>query len=219
MWNKNIYQTYECDFDELHESFKKCCNLWKSTYPDWDYNFKNSEERRKDVISILCLSPDETKIYDGYPGITQADIWRYAITSANGGMYADLDSIPVLNVEPILCELDANIELVALPDGDQIGGHPGSNNCNFILKAESEIAMSLLFDIKKYFNINAKRVKNNLKIERLRTAELFAETTVFYKSKVAQILDTKYVLHGKGFKPPQEYMTKYEKTALHNMFK
>ncbi len=218
MWNKNIYQTYECDFDELHESFKKCCDLWKSTYSDWDYHFRNSEERREDVIAILCLSPDETKIYDGYTGIIQADIWRYAVTSANGGMYADLDSIPVSNIEPILDELDMNIELVALPDGYQIGGHPGSNNCNFILKAESEIAMSLLSDMKKYFCINAERLNSNLKIRRLKTAELFADTTVCYRLKVAQILDSQYVLHGEGFKPPQEYRSKYEKSVLHDMF-
>jgi hypothetical protein len=87
------------------------------------------------------------------------------------------------------------------------------------LKAESEIAMSLLYDMKKYFCINAERLNSNLKIARLGTAELFADKTVYYKSKVAQILDSKYVLHGEGFKPPLEYMTRYEKTVFHNMFK
>jgi len=214
-----MYQTYECDFEELHESFKKCCNLWKSTYPNWNYHFRNSKERREDVIAILCLSPDEVKIYDGYTGVIQSDIWRYAVTSANGGMYADLDSIPVSNIEPILCELDTNMELVASPDGDQIGGCPGSNNCNFILKAESEIAMSLLSDMKRYFSINAERLNSNLKIGRLSTAELFADTTVSHRLKVAQILDSRYVLHGEGFKPPLEYRSKYEKSVLDNMFK
>jgi hypothetical protein len=219
MWSKNIYQTYECDFDELHESFKQCCNLWKSTYPDWDYHFRNSEERREDVIRILCLEPDETRIYDAHRGITQSDIWRYAVTAFNGGMYADLDSIPISKIEPILDELDENIELVALPDGEQRAGLPGSNNCNFILKAKSEIAMSLLSSIKEYFHKCDKKLNNNLRTTQLDFTELFAKATVLHKSKVAQIFDSKYVSHSLDFKPPDEYRSKYEKKIHNNLSK
>ena len=219
MWNKTIYQTYECDFDELHESFKQCCNLWKSTYPDWDYHFKNSEERREEVINILCLSPIETEVYDNFHGITQSDIWRYSVTSVRGGMYADLDSIPISNIEPVLYGLGSDIELVAFPDGDQRGGLPGSNNCNFILKAQGEIAMSLLSSMKEYFHECDKKLNNNLGIMQSDFTELFAKVTVSHKSKVAQILDSKYVCHSQDFKPPDEYRSKYEKKIHNNLSK
>jgi hypothetical protein len=211
MWNKNIYQTYECDFDELHESFKKCCILWKDTYPDWEYHFANSETRREEVISILCLSPIEAEIYDNCSGTTQADIWRYSVTGVHGGMYADLDSIPMSNIEPVLHELDSNIELVALPDGEQRQGIPGSNNCNFILKAESEIAFVLLIGMKKLFNDSEKRLKNNLKPIPMHGNTWFGNATVLHKLKVAQILDSRYVSHSLDFKPDNEYRKKYEK--------
>jgi hypothetical protein len=219
MWNKNIFQTYECDFEELHESFKKCCDCWKSTYPDWKYYFKNSKGRREDVVDILCLSSLEAEIYDNHSGTTQSDIWRYAVTSVYGGMYADLDSVPVSNIEPILNELDGDIELVAMPDGYQrMNGRAGSNNSNFIFKAESKIALSLLFSLKYYFDTSAKRLNDNLAIEQLNSNQLFAAATILHKSKVAQIFDTKYVIHGKDFKPDDEYRHKCEKQINHSYF-
>jgi hypothetical protein len=218
MWNKTIYQTYECDFDELPESFKKCCTLWKDTYPDWGYYFANSETRREEVINILCLSPIETEVYDNCSGTTQSDIWRYSVTGVHGGMYADLDSIPISNIESVLYGLGSDIELVAFPDGDQRSGLPGSNNCNFILKAESEIAFSLLVGTKKLLNDNEKLLKNNLKPRRIIGTILFADTTVLHKPKVAQILDSKYIVHSKDFKPDDECRKKYEKPDCFEYF-
>lgn len=215
MWNKTIYQTYECDFDELDESFKRCCNLWKSTYPDWDYRFTNSEERREDVVSILCLSSVETEIYDSYSGVMQADIWRYAVTSVRGGMYADLDSIPISSVEPILHELSDEIELVSLPDGDQRNGKPGSNNCNFILKPNGEIASSLLFGVKQYLEADSKRLQYGLGLSAKNPlTELFADATVLHESKVAKILGPEYVSHSLDYKPNETYRRKYEKPRM-----
>jgi hypothetical protein len=218
MWNKNIFQTYECDFEELHESFKKCCNSWKSTYPNWKYHFKNSEERRKEVIDILCLSPIEVEIYDNYSGMTQSDIWRYSVTCVYGGMYADLDSIPILNIEPILHELNGVIEMVALPGGDQINGHPGSNNCNFILKSNSEIGLSLLYQVKKHFEENEKRLKNNAKPKKIRAHYLFINTVALNRSKVAQVFDQRYVTHSRDYKPDTDYRLRNEKQINHSYF-
>jgi hypothetical protein len=218
MWNKNMFQTYECDFEELHESFKKCCNLWKNTYPDWKYCFKNPKERREEVINILCLSPIEAEIYDNYSGMTQSDIWRYSVTCVYGGMYADLDSIPISNIEPILDELDNAIEMVAFPNGDQIAGRPGSNNCNFILKSNSEIGLSLLYGVKGHFQENEERLKNNVKPKMLSTFRLFVNTVAFNKSKVAQIFDQRYVTHSRDYKPDTDYRLRNEKQMNHGYF-
>jgi hypothetical protein len=218
MWNKNIFQTYECDFEELHESFKKCCNLWKNTYPNWKYHFKNSEERRKEVIDILYLSPIETEIYDNYSGMTQSDIWRYSVACFYGGMYADLDSIPISNIEPILDELDSAIEMVALPNGDQIDGRPGSNNCNFILKSNSEIGLNLLREVKKHFEENEERLKNNAKPKIIPAHFLFVNTVAFNRSKVAQIFDQRYVAHSRDYKPDVDYRLRNEKQINHSYF-
>jgi hypothetical protein len=218
MWNKNIFQTYECDFEELHESFKKCCNLWKNTYPDWKYCFKNPKERREEVINILCLSPIEAEIYDNYSGMTQSDIWRYSVTCFYGGMYADLDSIPIINIEPILHELNDTIEMVALPNGDQINGLPGSNNCNFILKLHSEIGLSLLADVKKHFEENEERLKNNAKPKKTPTHHLFRKTVASNRSKVAQIFDQRYVTHSRDYKPDTDYRLRNEKQMNHSYF-
>lgn len=218
MWNKTIYQTYECDFGELHDSYKRCCNLWRSTYPEWNYHFANAKDRRQEVIDILDLSPVEADIYDNYSGLIQSDFWRYVVTATYGGMYADLDSIPILNIEPILRELDDEIELVALPDGDQREGKPGSNNCNFVLKAKSQIANNLLAQVKQYFTINAQNIKNGLQATHINSNKLFADITILHKANVAQILDSTCLVHSKDFKPGNDYRSQYEKSTNSKYF-
>jgi hypothetical protein len=133
-------------------------------------------------------------------------------------MYADLDSIPISNIEPILDELDSAIEMVAFPNGDQIAGRPGSNNCNFILKSNSEIGLSLLYGVKGHFQENEERLKNNVKPKILSTFRLFVNTVAFNKSKVAQIFDQRYVTHSRDYKPDTDYRLRNEKQMNHGYF-
>jgi hypothetical protein len=65
--------------------------------------------------------------------------------------------------------------------------------------------------MKEYFHKCDKKLDNNLRIMQLDFTELFAKVTVSHKSKVAQILDSKYVCHSLDLKPPDEYRSKYEK--------
>jgi DNA repair exonuclease SbcCD ATPase subunit len=48
--------------------------------------------------------------------------------------------------------------------------------------------------------------------------EPFRFVSAKHKPKVAQIFDTKYVVHGKDFKPNDEYRNKYEKQINHSYF-
>jgi hypothetical protein len=133
-------------------------------------------------------------------------------------MYTDLDSIPILNIEPILHELDDTIEMVALPNGDQINGRPGSNNCNFILKSHSEIGLSLLSYVKGHFEANEERLKNNAKPKIIPAHFLFVNTVAFNESKVAQIFDQRYVTHSRDYKPDTDYRLRNEKQMNHGYF-
>jgi hypothetical protein len=108
--------------------------------------------------------------------------------------------------------------MVALPNGDQIAGRPGSNNCNYILKSNSEIGLSLLYQVKNHFEENEERLKNNAKPEIIDTFRLFINTVALNRSKVAQIFDQQYVTHSRDYKPDTDYRLRNEKQINHSYF-
>lgn len=218
MWNKVIFQSYECGFDELHEQFKENCMTWKNIYPSWKYHFSNAKERKNEVINILKLSPIQIVVYDCHQGLIQSDIWRYVMTGFHGGMWADLDSIATSSIEPVINELDNYIEMIALPNGTgslrRVSGL-GSNNSNFIVKQSSSISRLFLKTVKQYFiDIEKSLVLfggKSPRLEQMKTLDFFVQISIDHNYKIAQIFDNKYTNHSLDFKAPWEYRKIYEK--------
>lgn len=87
---KNVWQTYECKYDDLPDTAKKFTNLWQEKNPSWTYGYMSESQRREFVLKNF--GDEWVKIYDSYSiNVCRADLWRYMVLFIHGGVYADLD--------------------------------------------------------------------------------------------------------------------------------
>ena len=109
---KIIHQTYKTA--DLPDDWKDTPRIWNETHPGWRYEFW-TDERNRDFIATNY--PWFLEQFDAYPnGIQRADAIRYFILYHYGGVYADLDIVPIRNIEPML----GDAELV-LPETPNVG--------------------------------------------------------------------------------------------------
>ena len=87
---KNIFQTFELEYEDLPELGIQTTSTWKDMNPGWNYVYMGAEERRQYVKDTM---PEIIKIYDFATNMYKSDIWRYLIVFNLGGVYSDLDSI------------------------------------------------------------------------------------------------------------------------------
>lgn len=216
VYNKIIYQTYECDFDGLHEIFKNSCQLWKETYPDWEYHFSSSEQRREEIKQCLNLSKDALEAYDREYGIVQSDLWRFAITSKNGGMYSDLDSIPKQNIENLLDSIDRPVDLFAPIDGYQLDGDPGSGTSNFVFATNSLLGQELSRLVYEYLEIAGFLNKTEGKTMHFETMKQWLKFVNLNKDRIAQEYSPEYYYHNNSLKPPNYHIQRprFEKNQV-----
>ena len=96
---KNIYQTWETK--NLETGFQKIVDTWKINNQNYTYNLYDRLDREeflknnfnKDVYEVY------TKII---PGAYKADLWRYCILYKYGGIYTDIDSICIGNIDDFI---------------------------------------------------------------------------------------------------------------------
>lgn len=86
---KVIYQTWKSK--ELPSKLESLANTWKDINPDFKYKYYDDADCAKtietfgDINLRLC--------YDKMPiPVMKADMWRYVVVYANGGVYADIDT-------------------------------------------------------------------------------------------------------------------------------
>lgn len=207
--DKVIYQTYECEFSELHDMFKKTAQTWIDMHPDWVYHFSSAEKRKEEIVSILNLSKHQIEAYDSLNGVLQGDIWRFIMTAEYSGMYADLDSIPLSNVENVINKLDKAVDIIAPLEGYQIVGE-GSNTSNYVFGKNTYLGKELIKIIYEFLEMSAYNIKTGKKPLNFNTMEIWPRFIVVHRDRVAQIYSDQYYIHGKGMKPPQEWRTKFE---------
>lgn len=98
--------------EELQEPYISNIKTWIENNKDWEYNYVNSEQRRKHIEDYR---PDLIELYDfRKDGIAQADIWRLVILEKFGGFYADIDSICQKNLNYI----DFSNEITTISPGE-----------------------------------------------------------------------------------------------------
>ena len=89
---KIIWQTYECDFELLPEEAKECSQTWIKLNPNWEYRYMNAKQREEFILKVFG-----SKWFDIYSAcplkVMKANVWRYLVVYAYGGLYADLDTI------------------------------------------------------------------------------------------------------------------------------
>lgn len=106
---KNIFQTHECEYEELPDFMKAITETWIKMNPTWNYVYMGAKERRAYIESFY---PELIKKYDLLQKMYQADMWRYIIVYNNGGCYADMDSICVMSLDEMLNQKYTNQEMV-----------------------------------------------------------------------------------------------------------
>lgn len=97
----------------IHQSYKSLSTLpkiwadtpsrWKEFHPSYEYKFWSDDDNRN---LIATHYPWFLETYDNYPApIQRADAARYFAVLHHGGIYADMDILPIRNVDPLLWKL------------------------------------------------------------------------------------------------------------------
>eukprot|EP00035_Acanthoeca_spectabilis_P026627 m.463526 g.463526 ORF g.463526 m.463526 type:complete len:344 (-) comp23058_c0_seq1:1122-2153(-) len=95
---KIIHQTYKTE--ELPAAWKMAPAAWKRTHSGWKYMFWTDDKNRE---LIRTKFPWFLEQFDAYPNpIQRADAIRYFILYEYGGVYADMDLVPLRSLEPML---------------------------------------------------------------------------------------------------------------------
>ena len=96
---KIIHQSYK-SFDTLPQDWADTPSRWKELHPTYEYKFWSDDDNRKLIQEYYPWFLDT---YDGYPApIQRADAARYFVVLHYGGIYADMDILPIKNVDSIL---------------------------------------------------------------------------------------------------------------------
>lgn len=105
---KIIWQTYECDYEDLPEYIKDCTKTWIDLNPEWEYKYINSLKRKEFVLNNY--GEDWLNIFNNLPNnVMMANMWSYMVLNSFGGLYVDIDTVCK---KPISYWLDNSFDLV-----------------------------------------------------------------------------------------------------------
>jgi len=140
-----IHQSY-ISIETLPDRWKMVPAAWKKTHPDFEYRFWSDEDNRE---LIRTKYPWFLPVYDGYPNpISRADAARYFVIYTYGGIYADMDIIPLRSlVAPLLCHVSGNDqrELLVMQTPNL-----GFTNAFFAAKSNSTVLHALIHELPNY---------------------------------------------------------------------
>ncbi len=160
---KNIFQTHECNYEDLPEIFKQTSMSWKNLNPGWEYIYHNKEERAE---FILAHYPHLYEYFLKCSGIIQADIWRYCIVHDYGGVYADMDSVCIKPLDYMLKTYNDE-DLLAM-DKNSVGPREKEkgyvNNSNFAAINNSKVLKNVIRDLYKKILFKKETEKDGLPI-------------------------------------------------------
>ena len=107
---RNIFQTWETK--NVSNGFNILIQTWKYNNPHFAHFFFDCNERENFIKQNF-----NENVYQAYcriiPGAFKADLWRYCILFIYGGVYVDIDTICLNNIDSFL---DENIEFMTTID-------------------------------------------------------------------------------------------------------
>jgi mannosyltransferase OCH1-like enzyme len=131
---KKIFQTHEWEYEDLPDFMSAITQTWIKMNPTWEYIYVSGKNRRAYVNEH---HPDLIQMYDILPGMFQCDIWRYIVLYNNGGVYADMDSICIKNLDKMLDEKYTDQEVIcSIPKNKDKNC---VNNANFMSTKMSKV--------------------------------------------------------------------------------
>jgi hypothetical protein len=103
MFPKNIHLTCKDKLQlDSNETFKMCFNKYLNMYPDYDIKIYFDE----DIYQIVRDNfPEDYEFIKNINGVCLADTFRYLILYLKGGIYSDLDCLPIINIEKLFNNL------------------------------------------------------------------------------------------------------------------
>lgn len=121
---RNIFQTWETK--HILSEFKKLTESWTNINQKYAYYLFDNDDREKFIKKHFDIS-----VYNSYcriiPGAFKADLWRYCILYIYGGVYVDIDTICIGNIDLFLNEDVEFMTVIDLNNNPSIGTHNLSN--------------------------------------------------------------------------------------------
>mmetsp|Transcript_22750 Transcript_22750/g.40751 ORF Transcript_22750/g.40751 Transcript_22750/m.40751 type:complete len:407 (-) Transcript_22750:303-1523(-) len=100
---KIIHQSYK-SLSTLPQEWADTPSRWKKLHPTYEYKFWSDDDNRN---LIRQYYPWFLDTYQSYPApIQRADAARYFAVLYYGGIYADMDILPIRHVDPLLHKLN-----------------------------------------------------------------------------------------------------------------
>ena len=144
LFPKIIHQTWKtCS---LPEAWKESMNQWLALHPDWSYHFTTDQDNLEFVEKHFRAY---LKTYNALPhGIQRADMIRYMYLYHFGGLYSDLDIVPLRNILEFTFDNYNGEEVFAVNSGNIKGIY---TNAFMISKPGSKIWIEMLNHIQNYW--------------------------------------------------------------------
>ena len=146
---KKIYQTHESiERINSNESLLQATKSW-SKHKDYEYSFYDNEQCATFMKTQEETFPGINEQYNRLPlGVMKADLWRYCIIYANGGIYADSDTILMGSPNVLTEGIKGDLAAVSEP-----GGHPFL--CQWVFSAPKHSPI-----LKSVIELSVERLKN-----------------------------------------------------------
>lgn len=141
MYQKIIYLCNKT----IGENEKKTANMWKTLNPEYEVKIYDDT-----MIRTFLLESYEQLYLDIFDylkdGPIKADFWRICILYKNGGIYTDIDNVPLIKLDDFI-ELD--IDFATCSSYSKFNYNP-----NFIISSKENIILKKNIDwyINKYIN-------------------------------------------------------------------
>jgi mannosyltransferase OCH1-like enzyme len=137
---KIVWQTHECEYEDLPEIYKRTSGMWKSNTEGWTYKYHSAKDRRNFIETEF---PEYLYLYDHIiPGIYKSDFWRYLILYRYGGIYSDLDAVLEIDINSEECK-----QLINFNAPINVASNLGVdvyNNCCIIAAPNSKVLLKVI---------------------------------------------------------------------------
>ncbi len=115
---------------ELPKFFADILAQWRESHADWDIRFYDDA----DIRAVVADYPEHLAQFDAYrSGIFRSDAFRYFVLHRDGGVYADLDVVPLQRIDGMLEGVQCFAAVGPEPDSqvsDQLYGGMPYSLCN-----------------------------------------------------------------------------------------
>lgn len=114
---KKLYQSWKTK--NLPTEMRTIVDQIRRNNPQYDYSLYDDQDCRQFLLTHFGLN--YAQAFDALiPGAFKCDFWRYAMLYIHGGVYMDIDMVPLLPLDEIIRPGDEFVSIVDKPDKSYI---------------------------------------------------------------------------------------------------